>query len=133
MRVVFADMFYYLALVNSRDAGHAKAKEFSDAYREMIVTSSWVLIEVGDALRRDATRGQFRTFLDTVRADGRTTVVPLSEEVLARSIALYTGRPDKDWSLTDCTSFTVMADLDLTDALTGDRHFEQAGFVVLLK
>jgi hypothetical protein len=42
-------------------------------------------------------------------------------------------RRDKDWPLTDCISFVVMADEEITDALTGDRHFEQAGFVALLK
>lgn len=41
-------------------------------------------------------------------------------------------RPDKDWSLTDCTSFVVMQDAGINEALTGDRHFEQAGFKTLL-
>jgi hypothetical protein len=48
-------------------------------------------------------------------------------------IELYTSRPDKDWSLTDCISFVVMQDRGITDALTGDHHFEQAGFRALLK
>jgi hypothetical protein len=45
---------------------------------------------------------------------------------------LYADRPDKDWSLTDCISFVVMQERGITDALTGDRHFEQAGFRALL-
>jgi predicted nucleic acid-binding protein len=40
---------------------------------------------------------------------------------------------DKEWSLVDCISFVVMTDRKLTDALTGDHHFEQAGFNALLK
>ena len=48
-------------------------------------------------------------------------------------IALYAERPDKDWSLTDCISFVVMREMDISEALTGDRHFEQAGFTVLLR
>jgi predicted nucleic acid-binding protein len=47
-------------------------------------------------------------------------------------LELYHARPDKDWPLTDCISFVVMDDEKLTDALTGDRHFEQAGFKALL-
>jgi hypothetical protein len=48
-------------------------------------------------------------------------------------VALYGERMDKDWPLTDCISFVVMQREGITDALTGDRHFEQAGFVPLLK
>jgi len=50
-----------------------------------------------------------------------------------RGLALYISRPDKDWSLTDCISFVVMKERGLTGALTADHHFEQAGFVALLK
>jgi hypothetical protein len=46
---------------------------------------------------------------------------------------LYRQRADKDWSLTDCISFVVMRQRGLTEALTGDHHFEQAGFVALLR
>ena len=46
---------------------------------------------------------------------------------------MYRDREDKQWSLTDCISFVVMADGGLADALTGDHHFEQAGFKALLK
>ncbi len=48
---------------------------------------------------------------------------------LRRGLDLYQSRPDKAWSLTDCISFIVMGDERLDDALTGDRHFAQAGFV----
>ena len=49
-----------------------------------------------------------------------------------RGLALYDERPDQEWSLTDCISFVVMADEGIAEALTGDHHFEQAGFVALL-
>lgn len=60
------------------------------------------------------------------------TIVPFSTELFDRGIALYSERRDKQWPLTDCISFVVMADHGLTHALTGDRHFEQAGFRRLL-
>lgn len=50
-----------------------------------------------------------------------------------RGLGLYAARPDKAWSLTDCISFVVMTDRGLTEALTGDHHFEQAGFRALLR
>ena len=60
-------------------------------------------------------------------------VLPCSQLELDAGINLYLSRPDKDWSLTDCTSFVAMQERGLTDALTADHHFEQAGFIALLK
>jgi len=66
------------------------------------------------------------------RASPRTQIVPLDSRLLQRGLDLFAGRHDKNWSLTDCISFVVMQDEDLTEALTGDSHFEQAGFKALL-
>jgi uncharacterized protein len=46
---------------------------------------------------------------------------------------LFSARPDKEWSLTDCISFVAMNERNITDAPTSDHHFEQAGFRILLK
>jgi hypothetical protein len=53
--------------------------------------------------------------------------------LLDAGLGLYGRRLDKEWSLADCIAFVVMKDEGITDALTTDRHFEQAGFKVLLK
>jgi predicted nucleic acid-binding protein len=50
-----------------------------------------------------------------------------------RGLELYEQRPDKKWSLTDCISFVVMKDEGLQEALTGDEHFQQAGFAASLR
>ena len=60
-------------------------------------------------------------------------IVFVDEPLFHAGLELYLARPDKDWSLTDCISFVVMEREGITDALTGDKHFEQAGFVALLK
>jgi len=60
-------------------------------------------------------------------------VVPLSHEIFDQALDFYHQHHDKQWSLTDCTSFIVMQQRGITEALTGDRHFEQAGFTALLK
>jgi predicted nucleic acid-binding protein len=62
-----------------------------------------------------------------------TTIVGASETLFERGVELYSKRLDKNWSLTDCISFVVMQDLGITEALTGDQHFEQAGFRALFK
>jgi hypothetical protein len=58
--------------------------------------------------------------------------VAASDELFGKGIARYDQRSDKSWSLTDCISFVVMEEHGVTEALTADRHFEQAGFVPLL-
>jgi len=65
--------------------------------------------------------------------DPEVTIVPASADLWQRGVTLFAGRPDKDWSLTDCISFVVMQERGLTAALTADRHFEHAGFVALLR
>ena len=67
-----------------------------------------------------------------MESDGQITIVEPLESLYRRGLALYDARPDKEWSLTDCISFVVMADEGLTEALTGDGHFTQAGFKALL-
>ncbi len=71
-------------------------------------------------------------FYQTLQTDQRLRIVTAQPSQWERGLALYFQRPDKNWSLTDCISFAVMNDEGLTDALTGDRHFKQAGFTVLL-
>ncbi len=72
-------------------------------------------------------------FIDGLRADPSIRIIPARRSVLESGWELYQKRIDKEWSLTDCISFLVMQKLRLADALTGDRHFEQAGFRMLLK
>lgn len=60
-------------------------------------------------------------------------IVPSTQTPFDQGVKLYAKRPDKDWSLTDCISFVVMRDQGITQALTGDHYFEQAGFMALLK
>jgi uncharacterized protein len=61
------------------------------------------------------------------------TIVPAERALMLDGLALYEARPDKEWSLTDCISFVVMKQQGILEAVTADRHFEQAGFVALLK
>ena len=133
MKTVFADTFYYLALVNATDNRHQEALDYTAAYQGFILTTSWVLVELGDALARLTTRPAFLQVLAQLRTDPDVSIVPPSPVEFEEALRLFAARPDKEWSLTDCISFVVMQRESITEALTGDRHFEQAGYVALLK
>ena len=132
MKPVFADTFSFLALLGSRDSSHERAFEFSKQFPGKILTTAWVLTELADAFSGPDKRGRVFALIDNLRADPNVTVVPASEEHFSLGLELYGSRTDKAWSLTDCVSFVVMQEYGLTEALTGDRHFEQAGFKALL-
>lgn len=134
MKTVFADTFYFLALLNPSDRGHARAVAFTTNNAFRLVTTDWVLTELADGLARSPIgRSEFLSTLADLRADDSVTIVSCDRTMLERGIQLYAARPDKEWSLTDCISFVVMQDEAMTEALTGDHHFEQSGFVALLK
>jgi predicted nucleic acid-binding protein len=60
-------------------------------------------------------------------------VIHISKEIDTKAWELLINRQDKEWSLVDCSSFIVMQDRKITESLTNDHHFEQAGFIRLLK
>ena len=131
---VFADTHYFVALLSSRDAAHAAAASWKpDAAGVELITTSWVFVELADGMNLPAERDAVARLILRLRADPRTRVVPMSEEMLWRGFEVFRQRRDKAWSLTDCISFVVMSDEGITTALTGDHHFEQAGFTALLK
>jgi predicted nucleic acid-binding protein len=133
VKEVFADTFFYLALLSRESTARARAEEVAAALRVPRVTTAFVLIEVANALSGRAHRHAYVSLARRLSGSRTTTVIPATDELLARGQSLYADRPDKDWSLTDCVSFVVMQDRGITEALTGDHHFEQAGFVPLLR
>src|SRR5437588_2222442 len=118
MRELFADTFYFIALLNPADQYHGAALQATRSIQRRIVTTIWVLIEVADALSAPAVRQHTHRFLEGVLADVNTTVIVDVEPWLTRGRLLYGRRPDKEWSLTDCISFGVMAQRGIVDALT---------------
>jgi predicted nucleic acid-binding protein len=128
----FADTFYYLALLNPDDSAHARALAATANRSGLLVTTRWVLTEVGDAMAEPAHRQRFVKLMTAIEDDPNTALVLASEDVFHAGIELFSQRLDKRWSLTDCISFVVMQERGISEALTGDHHFEQAGFVALL-
>ncbi len=129
----FADSFVFLAMLNPRDRKHQAAVEALSGAAGPLVTTAWVLTELANGLCSSKTRALFLALEKRLRNDPLVTIMPPDERLYELGLALYRDRPDKDWSLTDCISFVVMQQRGMTEALTGDRHFEQAGFTAMLR
>ena len=135
MKKIFADTFYWAALLNPKDQWHEAAK---DAQRKLgrvrLVTTETVLIELLNFFSEYGAEMR-----QTVVATVRDILVGLdikyishSPEIFLDALDFYEKRLDKGYSLTDCTSMLTMKNLGLQEILTHDNHFEQEGFTILL-
>lgn len=129
---VFADTAYAIALVVKQDQYHDRAQQWSLRISGRIITTAPVLLETANALSRPAWRKAGIALIDHLQQREDVEIVEMSDGLWRRGWELYSQRSDKAWSLTDCISFIVMQDSGLTDALTSDEHFRQAGFRTVL-
>jgi len=128
----FLDTFFIVALINPRDPHHARAAGLAREFRRRpIVTTDAVLLESGNTLARGYKR-EAVAVLRELRSSNLIEVVPLTSALLDEALAMYGSTLDKGWGLVDCVSFAVMRQRHVSDALTSDRHFIQAGFRALL-
>jgi len=111
MRTVFADTFYWIAVLNPRDQAHELAVGVSKGLGDArIVTTDEVLTEF---LNYFGTRGHFfrsaaAHLVERMQVDRPIQISPQSHERFLAGCRLYQARPDKGYSLTDCISMEVM-------------------------
>lgn len=130
---LFLDTAFIQALLNPRDNYHNQAKQLFPRIRtasEVWITEA-IFAEVGNALSAFNRNGAVQFIQECYRTDN-IKVVSINTQLLTQALALYQSRLDKTWGLTDCISFVVMQQQNLTDAVTADRHFVQAGFHALM-
>lgn len=136
MKAAFADAGYWIALLNPRDRLHDKALRLSLEFDpDEIVTSQAVLAEVLNHFAESGPwlRGAAWSLIERLCDNRRCRVIPQTSGQFRDAARLYGQRPDKQWSLTDCSSMLIMRAQDIRDALACDKHFEQAGFTALLR
>ena len=133
---LFADSGYWIALWNPRDSLHWRAMTVAEGLGAVeVVTTQMVLTEALDAM---AGMGEFRRrfaaqMVQALEENPDVEIVPQTDAQFKAAMERYAARIDQRWSLTDCASFLVMEERNITDALAYDRDFEQAGFVALLR
>lgn len=135
MNPVFIDTAAFLALLNKSDYLYESAQKVLQALvvqKAQLITSEFVLLEVGDALSHPRFRRTVSAFVRSLHHQQNLTIVPVQVRWLDEAWQLYASRPDKEWGITDCSSFVIMREYEIPQAFTSDHHFVQAGFSKLM-
>jgi len=114
---VFADTFYWIALTDSTDAAHKRARQVTDD----LVTTDEVLTEYLNffSASQEFMRREIVLTVEDILQDPGVTLVPQSRETFLAGLSLFRTRADKGYSLTDCISMRTMQRLGLTGRRTG--------------
>jgi len=132
---IFVDTAFFIALLNQSDNYHQKAIYLYQQLKIQkisLITSEYILLEFADGLSRLRYRHLAINFLKAIEKDKDFVIIRTSMKIMQQASQLYQERTDKEWGLTDCTSFVIMKNLDLYESLTTDQHFRQAGFRALM-
>lgn len=135
MTAVFADTVYWVAVTLTDDQWHSAAMAAQSRLEsEEIVTTEEVLTEFLTALSaRQYSRANASAAVRRIIANPNISVIQQSHDSFMRGLTRYEQRLDKGYSLQDCVSMNVMELLNITEILTADRHFEQEGFIALMR
>ncbi len=136
MKMIFADSCYWIALLNPKDELHELAKRVSGELGQYkIVTTEMVLVEFLNGLSRYAPplRTQVSETVKRLQSSPNVEIIPQTCLQFRDALEHYGTHSDKEWGVTDCASFLVMKSKGISEALTHDHHFSQAGYLILLK
>jgi uncharacterized protein len=130
---IFVDTVFVIALINDRDQYHQHALEAAECFgSSLLITTEAVLLEIGNALARGYKTEAIEIIEEFLESED-VEIIHLTPKLFERAFDLYRTYDDKEWGISDCISFVVMREKGLTQALTFDRHFKQAGFKVLMR
>jgi predicted nucleic acid-binding protein len=137
MKHIFVDTSAWDALADKKDKDHANALRFRDKIvgKYKLVTSDYILDELYTLLLMNVGFLQtvnYKEKLDTLIAETVLDVIWINPDLAKQAwIVFEQYNSDKLWSFTDCTSYVVMKESDITEVFAFDHHFEQMGFILL--
>ncbi len=138
MNEIYVDTSGWASLADVSEPFYEKAKEIYAAAiqnRRRLVTTNYVLAELVALMTSPMRfhRPRIIEFINGIKQSTFFDIIHIDEDFDAKSWDLLSKRADKNWSLVDCSNFVLMQENNILEALTTDHHFEQAGFIRLLK
>lgn len=137
-RRVFVDTQGWAEIFHQPALHHAQAEALlrqAHADQWELITSNLILSELVPLFRSRLFRlpqPHVLTIITQIRALPNVTVIHVDPLTDQQAWGLLYANPQQPWSHVDATSMVLMHQLGLTEVFTADRHFEQAGFTVLL-
>ncbi len=103
--------------------------------KRRLITSNYVITEVVALLTSPLRipRPKIISFVNSLKQSPYVEIIHIDQDKDNDAWILLASREDKEWSLVDCSSFIIMKERGILEAFTNDIHFEQAGFIRLLK
>lgn len=134
---LFVDTSGWAYLADSHNPLHHDVRKIYEQalnQRRLLVTTNYIIAELVPLLasRSRIPRQQIFAFVDTLKSAPQVEIIHIDTSLDAIAWTFLKARADKEWSLVDASSFVVMSMYGMTEALTTDHHFTQAGFVGLL-
>ena len=135
MKRVFVDTLFWVAITLPGDPWHTPALEAHHKLGDVhLITTVEVLTEFLTSLSAGGSyyRKQAAQAVRDILTDSSVTVLPQTHDSFLLGLDLYKQRTYKQYSLTDCISIVVLRAEGITEVLTGDHHFTQEGFTILI-
>jgi len=136
MRRVFVDTVALISLGNKRDVLHRhalKVKQNLDLSEQVLITTNAVILEFCNSFSDTELRPLAIKTFEAINASNRWVCVHVSKSLMDKGFEKFKQMQDKEWSLIDCISMIVAEEFGIVEVFTADHHFEQAGFINLLK
>jgi predicted nucleic acid-binding protein len=133
-REVFLDTSILYALIDRRDMHHVSARDLVGRLvrgNRLLITTDYIVTEAVNLANARAGHHVARRILHLIDQSSGIRMEWIGSLRFEATKAFFRRHSDHGYSFTDCTSFVLMLELKLADALTTDAHFREAGFRVL--
>ncbi|AKV70987.1 MULTISPECIES: type II toxin-antitoxin system VapC family toxin [Microcystis] len=126
MPTLFADTFYWVALVRAKDQWHRQVRAFSRLIQDYsLITTDLVLVEYLNFFAKfdQPMKQGVVNFYRQIQTSPNLQIISLDSYLIQSGVELYANRLDKGYSLTDCVSMIVMKQMGIYEILTMTRSF----------
>lgn len=120
MSKIFVDTSGWATFFDTDEPFHPQTREIYTKVREngtSLVTTNYVILELVSLFTSPfrISRPRIIEYIDVIKRSPSVDILHIAQELDDQAWQLLTERPDKKWSLVDCSSFVVMRNERITE------------------